>query len=254
MASDPRLSSFLSLLDSLSSPPVLDALQPALDLVRSIQPASSTAPPPSIPALDTEHYSTLLHPAPLPSTSQTPPLSGLAWLRLSLSPSLANEALAILQSPSSDADIAGSLLELWGYEGIEQVGEAVARRSELVAAAAAAEGAREINQPTTEPSYNSAPEPAGPRQLPPHLMEGKRGHTPQAQLTFKTAADIAAAKREKKAGRYGKGKEREEEEVDLDEWERIREESLAVGPGALVSGKHVRRRAFVVGKGANGFC
>lgn len=241
---DPRLSSFLSFLHSLSSPPALDALQPALDFVRSIQLTSSAKASFDLLPIDTDPYSTLLHPPPLPSTSKAVLVSGLAWLRLSLSPALADEALAILQSPSSDADIAGSLLELWGYEGIEQVGEAVARRSELVAAAAVPEGAREVSQPTTEPSYDCAPEPAVPRQLPPHLMEAKRGHTPQAQLTFKTAADIAAAKREKKAARNGKGKEREEVEVDLEEWERIREESLAVGPGALVSGKHVSGRAL----------
>lgn len=84
--------------------------------------------------------------------------------------------------------------------------------------------------------------------LPPHLsnqsqQQQQQPHirTPQAQITFQTSAEISAAKKARKANKHyhRAGGVRDGEEVDLEEWERIREESLARGPGELVSGNRV---------------
>jgi antiviral helicase SLH1 len=235
------LTTFLSALQAAHSPPTADALQAAIHLALSAQTSPRPSPPPSSAlVLDSEPYRSLLD-APVPSSTspsksssaqtQTRSTTSLAWLRASLAPALVSQALDILKSPSSDADIAESLLELWGYEGIDKVGEAVQRRSEIVSA---------TTLPPPPLLHASAP----PPQRPP---TSTRDRTPQAQVTFQTSADIAAAKRAKKATqRQQKGKGRDEYdedgEIDLDDWERIRMESLAVGP---VSSMRVRSPSLV---------
>ena len=62
---------------------------------------------------------------------------------------------------------------------------------------------------------------------------------------FHTAEELAAAKRAKKAqqrlhrGHKGRDGYDDDGELDLEEWERIRAEQLAKGPGPLVSGRRV---------------
>ena len=92
----------------------------------------------------------------------------------------------------------------------------------------------------------------------------KRNYTPGAQLSFQTASEIAAAKRARKAaaraarsrGTHGEGAahngfggaatydddddDEEDEEARIREWERLRAQELAAGPGPAVSGRRVR--------------
>jgi antiviral helicase SLH1 len=246
MSKDP-IQSFLDTLDqaaqspAVSPPDLTAALILARQLISSLpSPRHSTPFPLPAHTLDLDPYTSHLHASTVASTSHTTTsitdLTGLEWLQSTLSPSFASQALQILQSPSSDSDIASSLLELYGYEGISKVGEAVTRRLEICSSA------RELSVGPTEPhgelDYGSTEQPA--RGVPPHLVRAGGGRTPQAQIVFKSTEELKAAKRARKAGRGQKGKGREqEEEFDLEEWERIREESLARGPGALVSGKRV---------------
>ncbi|BGP18968.1 hypothetical protein JCM10213_002613 [Rhodosporidiobolus nylandii] len=157
----------------------------------------------------------------------------LAWLHSALpSPDAAQEALDILLSPSPDSEIQDSLLSLFGFEGIEALGEAVRRRKEIC---------REETASSTAPS--SAGPSAGPsRTGTPGLSAEARDYTPGAQLTFLTAEEVQAQKLAKKAAKKGKGRADEYamyggEEPDVQEWLRRREEELQRGPGALVSGR-----------------
>lgn len=126
-------------------------------------------------------------------------------------------------------------MELWGYEGIEKVGEAVSKRGEI--GTEVAEEERKASVPV-EPTYNSK---SGTKRAPTTTTGGRRDHTPSSQITFRTPEELAEQKRFRKAARH-KGKFREEEEdmeLDLEDLERIREEALRRGPGPLVSGKRV---------------
>lgn len=237
------LSGLLATLSTSSTAPSTSSLDQALALALASLSSTSSTPLPTPtppPSLDSDPYPSLL---PLSSLPFAPP-TALDWLTNSLpSSSLVAQALSILRSPSSDADIAESLLELWGYEGIEQVSEAVRRRQEIVTDAttpASTSASSPAVHPPASSSHHHAYHPHAPPVAPP------RDHTPQAQVTFQTAADIAAAKKAKKAlhkaARRAHGHEDGSEEVDFEEWERIRNESLAHGPGPLVSGDHVRER------------
>ncbi|KAI5477077.1 DNA/RNA helicase, DEAD/DEAH box type [Pseudohyphozyma bogoriensis] len=232
--------SLLSLVAS-PSPPDASSLDAALALVSQYQSTHSVTPSTSsYTSFDADPFSSLLSPTPRASTSTAPPPpSPLEWLHASLAPHQADQVLEILKSPSSDTDIAESLLEIWGFEGIESVGEAVTRRAEIVQAAAALHASAGVPLPTVpedrgEPTYNSH----DARHV---QHETKRDYTPGAQLVFRTPEEVAAAKKARKAARHHKGKDRaDDDELDLEEWDRIRQESLAHGPGALISGKRAR--------------
>ncbi|KAM0749869.1 Sec63-domain-containing protein [Meredithblackwellia eburnea MCA 4105] len=216
----------------------------ALSLVQSLGPSLQLPLPELESSFDNDPAPSLLKASassPLASSSTQPP-SALSWLKSVLSADLVPSAIKVLQGPTSDDDVGGSLLELFGYDGIENVQEAVGRRKQIVqeaeheepedaVAMVVDEDRPQMHRPTNhfyeESAFHSATARSGTM------------HVPQAQVTFQTAEEIAAAKRARKAARHkGKGKDDEEGEyMDLEAWERIREEELARGPGALVSGK-----------------
>lgn len=199
--------------------------------------ASTATAPRSAIQIDADSPLPLLHARkrnPLPSSSSLDPINSIAWLYSSLSHDHASQALAILQSPSSDEDIAGTLLEIWGYDGFDQVCEAVARRGEII---------RDSQARNEEAIATRAAHQANRNQFQQQSVDLKGGYTPQAQVVFQTSAEIAAAKRARKllkAGGKGKGRAGERDEIDLEEWERIREESLAQGPERFTAGQRVR--------------
>lgn len=219
-----------------------DTLASALEAVRGSVGGTEVALPPFDYELDADPAPSLfdLKPLPTPQRPRSPPPSatahsGIEWLRASLPSDVVPPALAILQSPSSDNDIADSLLELCGFDRIELVGEAIQRRSDIISS---------LNKPATIAPESRAVhhhEPSLPVPAPPP----QRDHLPQAQITFQTSAEVAAAKKARKAlqrGLQGKGRSRagdeggDFDEADLSEWERIRAENLAQGPGPMISG------------------
>lgn len=231
-------------LSAQPSAPTQEQLAVLLESLRFGRPSATS--PAVLPARPSKRFSTLLtrRLAPAASTSAVPidAASSLTWLySASPSPASAALALAILQSPSSDEDIGDSLLEIWGFEGIDLISQAVQRRGEIIRDSQHLSGDGGAQQ---QAEYEDRREKAASntQQLP---LETRRDYTPQAQVTFQNSAEIAAAKRARKLLRAGKGKGRDNDsgqnDFDLGEWERIREESLAAGPGALWSGKKVRQ-------------
>ncbi|GAA5916218.1 hypothetical protein JCM6882_001112 [Rhodosporidiobolus microsporus] len=243
------LLSFLrSTLSSSSTPTSSSDLDLALRAVQQSlpphTPLSLAQLPQPPPAFDDDPSPSLLS-RPSASTSsaaQAGPsshdeTSALAWLYSALpDASQAAHALEVLQSPRSDAEIQDDLLDIWGFEGIDAMSEAVRRRSDIRAEAAAGH-----STPFAAGSFSFAapPEAAGGSGL----SAQARDYTPGSQLTFATAEEVQAAKHARKMmKREMKGKGRAEDGFDGDvpdvqEWLRIREEQLARGPGALVSGR-----------------
>lgn len=225
-----------------AAPSALDpsTLAAALELARAAQTSTSPRPPPAPPAIDidSDPAPSLLHPRAVPSAAAATP-SALEWLHASLASNLVQPALDILQSPSSDADIAESLLELYGFEGFDSVAEAIKRRAAIIEAASSFSSAPAQPLPQPPPHHH--------HHAPPHLAAPPRERTPQSQITFQTAEELVAAKKAKKAQqrlhRHQRGGRDDEdsEDLDLEEWERIRNDSLAQGPGPLISGNRVSR-------------
>ncbi|GAA5891840.1 hypothetical protein JCM5296_003246 [Sporobolomyces johnsonii] len=224
---------------SSSSASDLASLQQAIAAVQAALPSSvspaSLQPPAPIPQFDLDPFSTLLAQPSTSSSSPSSSSSALAWLHKSLpDPTKATQALDILQSSRNDGEIQEALLDVWGFEGIEDVGEAVRRRAEIVEAASAgpADG---LTSRDERPSHHESE----PSQ---HSAQA-RDYTPSAQLKFATAEEVQAAKQARKMLKKEKGKGRTEGdsgyhgEPDVEEWLRNREAELARGPGALVSGR-----------------
>lgn len=238
-----------------------DVIESTLNLLKSFNALASTSNLSSQSSLNLDESilektqkTSLLYPAPSLTSIET----GINWLRSKIQKqqskqqnnnnNLLQEILSILSSPSEDDEIASSLLEIWGYEEFDNVGESIRRRKEIVESYEEEEddiisSSKKSNNPTHSSGNNHRSNLDNHRSTANQSSGGTR--TPQAQIVFQTSADIAAAKRARKLNRHQKGKGREgdyddEGEVDLEEWERLREESLALGPGALVSGNRVR--------------
>jgi len=235
-----RLETAEQLLSFVRSPLNPSTSSTASSLQQALQ-ATSFQPPASIPNFDLDPFSPLLrqtsssdsHPPNQSSTSD----SALAWLHKSLPDEFkANQVIEILQSGRDDAEIQESLLNVWGFEGIEDIGEAVRRRIEIVE-----EVKRESEAYTTQPPSRDEPNGGGTS----HLSAQARDYTPGAQLKFATQEEVQAMKQARKIMKREKGKARADgedyDEPDVEEWLRRREETLAKGPGALVSGKRVCR-------------
>ncbi|GAA5949316.1 hypothetical protein JCM21900_005602 [Sporobolomyces salmonicolor] len=230
---------------SASSASDVASLQQAIVDVQAALPSSvspaSLQTPALIPQFDLDPFSSLLA-QPSSSSSSLAASSGpsfsssaLAWLQESLpDPTKAARALDILQSSRNDGEIQEALLDVWGFEGIEDIGEAIRRRGEIIAAASAAP-ADGHTQRDGRPSH--------PESEPSQLSAQARDYTPSAQLKFATAEEVQAAKQARKMLKKEKGKGRAEGdsgyhgEPDVEEWLRNREAELARGPGALVSGR-----------------
>lgn len=245
------LNLMLEAIRAAQSAPSSSDLEAALTLARAAQTSARPSPPANNLVLDLDPAPSLLDTprAPSPPPASSASASALDWLHASLPSGLVQQALDILQSPSSDDDISESLLELYGFEKIDSVSEAVQRRADIVAAASLA---------LSEAQPVPRPPPLHHHQLPPHLSAPPpRDRTPQAQVLFHTAEELAAAKKAKKAqqrlnrGKNGRGEYDDDGDLDLEEWERIRLESLAQGPGPLVSGKRVSRLASLYKMRAN---
>ena len=249
LAPDPAAQALFTALASStsSSRPDPRRVNDALQLVRNLLPPNAPLSVAQAPAplanLDRDPLPSLLSP-PTPSTSSSssaPPASpsntgtstsALAWLHSSLKDhDRAAFALEVLSSPRSDAEIQDDLLDIWGFDGLDDIAEAVRRRADIAAEAGAlAEHAERRSAEAAAHLSSSAPH--------------ARDYVPGSQLTFATAEEVQAAKQARKAAKRDKGKGRADGadgEPDVEEWLRIREEQLARGPGALVSGKRVRR-------------
>lgn len=188
--------------------------------------------------------------SPVPQAGQPDASSstaGIDWLRSSLPSHLVDQALAILRSPKDDNDAAAALWELWGDDGLDHVAEAISRRADILNSSAPGNAGSGGNVNGHSASFApNGPAGNGAYGVPPHLGGGggdghQRDHVPGSQVVYQTAEEVAAAKRARKMGQRGKGKGRgdEHDEVDLEEWDRIRQQQLAQGPGALVSGNRV---------------
>ncbi|GAA6008054.1 hypothetical protein JCM11491_006594 [Sporobolomyces phaffii] len=224
-----------------SSIPSTSALQQALQAVQDLatNARGSFQPPAPIPNFDLDPFSPVLREtsSDAASSSSRPQLTAspspaLDWLHRALPDEFkATQVVEILQSKRDDSEIQESLLNVWGFEGIEDMGEAVRRRAEIVQEAGRA--ATELAHHDTALSAQS-PHPS-------QLSAQARDYTPGAQLHFATQEEVQAMKQARKMIKKEKGKARAEgevyEEPDVDEWLRRREEALAKGPGALISGK-----------------
>ena len=222
-------------------------LQRALQAVRDLAPHSQRAyhEPVAIPNLDLDPFSPLLDqkssgPSPSRNSTDTPRDSALTWLHTALPDSYkAAQVIEILESQRDDAEIQESLLNVWGFEGIEDLGEAVRRRSEIVEAVR-----RAADEPAERPDSTASNGGPSLSQLSAHA----RDYTPGAQLKFATQDEVQAMKQARKMMKKDKGKGRSDldygDEPDVEEWLRRREEDLARGPGALVSGKRVSISRF----------
>ncbi|GAA6006189.1 hypothetical protein JCM10207_000556 [Rhodosporidiobolus poonsookiae] len=216
----------------------LRAVQQSLPPHTHLSRAQAPQPPPNF---DLDPLPSLLD---SPSTSDAPPAEApsasssateaLAWLHSSLpDPALAAHALSILQSPRTDAEIQEELLDLWGFDRLDDLAEAVRRRRDIVAEAEAASSVASTRAQAPAHASSSAA-----------LSAEARDYTPGASLTFATQEEVQAAKAARKLQKRDKGKGRAGDEYDgagsvpdVQEWLRIREEQLARGPGALISGR-----------------
>lgn len=235
-----QLRAFLNSTPSSVSTPL--ALQQALQAVQDLasHPQGPYQRSRSIPNFDQDSFSPLLHePSSEPPVSSSNPSAtssptpALDWLHTALTDEFkAAQVIEILQSERDDADIQESLLNVWGFEGIEDMGEAVRRRREIVAEASwlSAESAQHDTDNTN-------------REPTSQLSAHARDYTPGASLQFATQEEVQAMKHARKLMKKEKGKARADgeyyDEPDVEEWLRRREESLAKGPGALISGKRV---------------
>lgn len=248
-----------SLLDILtsSSSASADAASSSLDLAvravsQSLLPSTlvslAQAPPPP-DSFDGDPLPSLLsRPSTSSPSSSTPSPatdSPLAWLSTSLQYDdlRISHAVEVLKSSRSDAEIQEELLEIWGFDGIEDMGQAVRRRREIVAETGDFSGLH----------HSSSSAPAGVDGANGHsqFSAAARDYTPSSSLSFATAEEVQAAKLARKQMKREKGKGRPDggydgDEPDVEEWMRRREEELQRGPGALVSGKRVRRFSFSV--------
>jgi hypothetical protein len=250
----------------MSSPPLLDFLSstsspssssagPSSSLDLALRAIAQSLPPNTLVSLahapappssfDSDRLPSLLS---RPSTSSTSSSaspssraqdSALAWLSSSLSHDdlRISHAVEVLKSSRSDAEIQEELLEIFGFEGIEQLGKAVRRRREI---AEEAGSSSRLHTP-----FSSGDGASGSS----HLSAAARDYTPSSSLSFATAEDVQAAKLARKQMKREKGKGRadggyDDDEPDVQEWMRRREEELQRGPGALVSGKRVRFGSF----------
>ncbi|GAA5961591.1 hypothetical protein JCM3765_002639 [Sporobolomyces pararoseus] len=230
-----QLRSFLrSTPSSISS---TSALQQALQAVEDLAPHSQGfyQRPQSISNFDLDPFSPLLHQTSSSDShpsSSSPAASALSWLRQALPDEYKYaQVIEILQSERDDADIQESLLNVWGFDGIEDMGEAVRRRSEIV---------EEASRVSTDSDPRGEPLPSNGVALS-QLSANARDYTPGAQLKFATQEEVQAMKYARKMMKKEKGKARADgefyDEPDVEEWLKRREEDLARGPGALISGK-----------------
>ncbi|GAA5976618.1 hypothetical protein JCM5350_006700 [Sporobolomyces pararoseus] len=231
-----QLRSFLR--STPSSIPSTSALQQALQAVQDLAPHSQGfyQRPQSISNFDLDPFSPLLHQTSSSSDSQPssspPTASTISWLRQVLPDEFKYaQVIEILQSERDDADIQESLLHVWGFEGIEDMGEAVRKRSEIV---------KEAGQVSMESDHQGETISSN-GVASSQLSANARDYTPGAQLKFATQEEVQAMKHARKMMRKEKGKARADgefyDEPDVEEWLKRREEDLARGPGALVSGK-----------------
>ncbi|SGY69108.1 BQ5605_C004g02960 [Microbotryum silenes-dioicae] len=164
----------------------------------------------------------------------------LDWLRASL-PTQQDyvSALDILLSPSGDQDVATSLLEIYGFEGIDSVGQAIENRKTIQQQAnifAVNDSGIPACSVTTIPAHHH--QPPFPTQS---QFSVPKERTPQAQITFQSKSDLEQAKRERKLrhklarGQHGPDGGEPNGGIDLEKWERLRQETLARGPGPLAS-------------------
>ncbi|GAA5954365.1 hypothetical protein JCM8115_004564 [Rhodotorula mucilaginosa] len=249
MAEPPQdsISQFLSQLHAAtsSSSSANETLQAALAQVQAVLPpntplsiAQAPRPPPDfdqdpLPSLLAGSTSTLKTAADGQRQEGAGHQDATGWLQSVLHEDYrVAHALEVLKSSRSDAEIQDDLLDVFGFDAIEDMAEAVRRRAEFQQARAPASHA-ENGFSVTNGHHR---ENAAPSQLSAHA----RDYTPGSQLTFASAEEIQAAKAAKKAMRRDKGKGRAngdmDDEPDVEAWLRRREQQLSHGPSDPLTG------------------
>ncbi|KAL8280408.1 hypothetical protein RQP46_007056 [Phenoliferia psychrophenolica] len=150
---------------------------------------------------------------------------------------LAGAEAAPLHSPGASTAVQ-QLLDLLGFDALETIGELISHRGALALAHSQSISEQQQHQHQAPPHLHRH------QPLPPQVVNPRAGagYAPKAQVTFQSAEDLAEAKRARKQGRNAhKGKGRgghddDYDELDLEYMRRLRDEELARGPGALVSG------------------
>lgn len=225
---------------------VINQLRLSLNWLQSLKSTSSVVISTPITPIHPSPFSTLLlthKDAALPTVlASTFSANVIEWLTSTLpSPSLLASVIDIVSSSKDDNAVVESLLDVYGYERIEIVGEVVQQRRAIVIAS-------QLVPPPPLPSVVVPPtRTTGGERRVNHDSNGHAGtrgveqRLPQAQIRFQTLDQLQQAKRDKKL-RKGKGKdydeyEDREEEIDFEEWERIREQSLLDGPSVTFSNR-----------------
>ncbi|KAK4699669.1 hypothetical protein P7C70_g6591, partial [Phenoliferia sp. Uapishka_3] len=221
------------LLQLLQIPPVpLSTIDysSALSLLASL-PQSPSHSIPSPPQIDNDPTPSLL-------TQSSPSTSNSAYSHLSnsLDSTLLPSVLSILSTSTSSSDdqLASSLLDLLGFEAIESVQSIVENRAAILKES----DSLPQQLPLQSKSYHQPP----PHLSNPRPSAAESSYSPTPQITFQSKEEIQAAKRARKGRhRVGAGGDYAadggDQEFDLEEMRRIREEELSRGPGALVSGR-----------------
>ncbi|GAA5881164.1 hypothetical protein JCM3774_003993 [Rhodotorula dairenensis] len=220
-----------------------ETLQAALKQVQAVLPpntplsiAQAPRPPPEF---DQDPLPSLLTPSTSTPPAAAPPQQGpsrqksaTAWLQDVLHEDYrVAHALEVLRSLRSDAEIQDDLLDIFGFDAIDDMAEAVRRRAEFKQTEHTRPGAE--NGFTIANGHHHEP----PTQLSAHA----RDYTPGSQLVFASAEEIHAAKAAKKALRREKGKGRADGDdaddvPDVETWLRRREQQLSHGPSDPLTG------------------
>lgn len=252
MAEPPQdsIRQFLSQLDTAtsSSSSANETLQAALAQVQAVLPPNTPlsiaqAPrPPSdfdqdpLPSLLAASTSTLTTAADGQRQAGSGQQDATGWLQTVLQEDYrVAHALEVLKSSRSDAEIQDDLLDVFGFDAIEDMAEAVRRRADF----------QQAHAPTshTENGFAAANGHHRDNAASSQLSAHARDYTPGSQLTFASTEEIQAAKAAKKAMRRDKGKGRADgdmdDEPDVEAWLRRREQQLSHGPSDPLTGLRV---------------
>lgn len=150
-------------------------------------------------------------------------------------------AQSLLASGAADDAISERLLELFGFDRIELVGEALRRRAGIRKALEAHDRTVIASTAVHAPRLPSAP------SAPP-IHHQHQPYVPGASITVETTASKQAQKQAAKESRKLARKHRHAaagddagDEMDLDEWQKVREQALRSAADApLFTGEGVR--------------
>lgn len=250
---------FLSDLQAATSSSSLAAetLQAALTRVQAVLPpntplsiAQAPTPPPDFdqdPAPSLLLASTSTPPAAAPQQQGPSGQKGATqWLQEVLHEDYrVAHALEVLKSARSDAEIQDDLLDVFGFDAIEDMAEAVRRRADFK---------QQAHHSISSTGNGISPANGHSHSVPSQLSAHARDYTPGSQLVFASAEEVQAAKAAKKAMRRERGKGRADGDgddvPDVETWLRRREQQLSHGPSDPLSGLRVSPLHSVISRDA----